>query len=45
VWSQRDDGRRVPWYRDMARALGDAGFNGAILEELVQVVDELEAQR
>lgn len=45
VWSQRDDGRRVLWYRDMARALGDAGFSGAILEELVQVVEELEAQR
>jgi (p)ppGpp synthase/HD superfamily hydrolase len=45
VWSRRNDGRQLAWYRELARALTEAGFSGAILDELMQVVDELEAQR
>jgi (p)ppGpp synthase/HD superfamily hydrolase len=44
VW-QRRGARSVAWYRDLVLALRNAGFSTAIVDELQDVVEALEAAR
>jgi (p)ppGpp synthase/HD superfamily hydrolase len=45
VWQRRGGTRGAMWYRDLVKALRTAGFRAAIVDELQDVVDALEATR
>jgi len=45
VWERRGGARSMGWYRDLVQASRHAGFQGAIVDELQDVVEALEAAR
>ena len=45
AWQRRSGARGMVWYRSLVKALRDAGFRTAIVDELQDVVEALEAAR